>query len=98
MPVRSPARRSRNLHRNASWIGTPLVGNRRYRMPALPRRFYASPARINEPRRPSPREIVADEGVAVGGIIPQAPVELKRLTEVEDMSTGVACGRPHGNG
>src|SRR5258707_714512 len=32
--------------------------------------------------RPSPGEIVADEGVAVGGIIPQAPVELKTLIEV----------------
>src|SRR5262245_6881677 len=33
-------------------------------------------------------------GVAVGWIIPQAPVELKRLIEVVDLSTGVADGRP----
>src|SRR5262245_38252089 len=44
------------------------------------------------PRRPLPSEVVADVGVAVSGIKPQAAVKWKGLIELVDLGTGVADG------
>jgi len=48
-------------------------------------------------QQPLPREIVTDEGVAIGGIIPQPPVKRKRLIELVDLGTGVVDGRGNVN-
>ena len=44
-------------------------------------------------KQPLPVEVVACVGVAVGGIIPQAPVKWKRLIKLVDLPTGVVDGR-----
>jgi hypothetical protein len=44
-------------------------------------------------KQPLPVEVVAYVGVAVGGIIPQAPVKWKRLIKLVDLPTGVVDGR-----
>ena len=48
-------------------------------------------------QRPLPREIVTDEGVAIGGIIPQAPVKRKRVIELIDLGARVVDGRRNVN-
>ena len=42
---------------------------------------------------PLPGEVVADVGVAVGGIMPQALVEWKRVIKLVDLRAGVIDGR-----
>src|SRR5262249_57243515 len=44
-------------------------------------------------RLPLPREVVADVGVAVGRIKPQAPVNWKRVIKLVDLCAGVIDGR-----
>src|SRR5262249_15797438 len=44
-------------------------------------------------RLPLPGEVVADVGVAVRGIEPQAPVKWKRLIQLIDLRAGVGDGR-----
>src|SRR5262245_65840368 len=46
---------------------------------------------------PLPGEVVADVGVAVGGIIPQAAVKWKRVTQLVDLRAGVVDGRRNVN-
>jgi len=54
-------------------------------------------ARQGRGRRPLLGEVVADVGVAVGGIKPQAPVERKRVIELVDLRAGVTDGRRNVN-
>src|SRR5262245_54763193 len=42
---------------------------------------------------PLPGEIVADVGIAIRGIKPQAPIKRKRLIQLIDLRAGVSDGR-----
>src|ERR1700730_3230566 len=86
-PYRGVKRAVTNCWWDHSSLAAPLAGS------LLAPLRCAAPCR----RRPLPREVVADERVAARGIIPQAPVELKRLIELVDLSTGVADGRRNVN-
>src|SRR5262245_61376427 len=71
---------------------------RRYEPAVASRRPALSKARATRPcltggGSPLPGEVVADVGVAVGGIIPQAPVKWKRLIKLVDLGTGIVDGR-----
>ena len=44
-------------------------------------------------RKPLPGHVVADIGIAVGGIIPQARIEGKRLVQLVDLRAGIADRR-----
>src|SRR5207245_6406577 len=88
-----------------------LTTSNRWQMPALPRppqahtRVMAACSAWPQPSSrpvgtgwlPLPGEVVADVGVAVGGIKPQAPVEWKRLIQLIDLGAGVGDGRRNVN-
>src|SRR5258708_40098480 len=73
---------------------TPFATSAREGDASVRSRATAEQSACSDPRwLPLPGEVVADVGVAVGGIKPQAPVKWKRVIKLVDLRAGVIDGR-----